>query len=258
MHTDTPQPLVTHLLDLRRRLLYALAAFSVAFLVCYIYSETIFQFLVKPLAHIFETKGQERRLIYTSLTEAFLTYIKVAAFGALFVSFPIVASQVWLFIAPALYKNERTLCLGLLVATPVLFFLGAAFAYWVVFPMAYEFFLSFETLAHKGTMAIQLEAKVNEYLSFVLRLIFAFGACFELPILLTLLCHVGMLTRQTLVDKWRIAVLIIFIVAAFITPPDMLSMLSLAVPLILLYAVSIVMIAFLETHNLKRKTTTHA
>jgi sec-independent protein translocase protein TatC len=256
MLTDTPQPLMNHLLDLRRRLLYSLAAFFLAFCICYIYSEAIFQFLAKPLARIFEAKGQERRLIYTSLTEAFLTYVKVAAFGSLFVSFPLIASQIWLFIAPALYKNERILCLGLLTATPVLFFMGATFAYMVIFPMAYEFFLSFENLAHPGTMAIQLEAKVNEYLSFVLRLIFAFGVCFELPILLTLLCHVGMLNRQSLIEKWRIAVLIIFIVSAFITPPDILSMLGLAVPLILLYAVSIIMITLLE--NKKRKTLPHA
>ncbi len=258
MPPDTPQPLMTHLLDLRRRLLYSLVAFFLAFGVCYVYSEEIFQFLVRPLAHIFEIKGQERRLIYTSLTEAFLTYIKVAAFGALFVSFPLVANQIWLFIAPALYKNERFIFLGFLVATPILFFLGAAFAYTIVFPMAYEFFLSFETTAHTGTMAIQLEAKVNEYLSFVLRLIFAFGVCFELPILLALLCQAGMLSRQSLIEKWRIAVLVIFVVAAFITPPDVLSMLSLAVPLILLYAISIVMITFLEKRQQKRKSLPYA
>jgi sec-independent protein translocase protein TatC len=199
-----------------------------------------------------QTKGEGRRLIYTGLTEAFLTYIKVAAFAAGFIAFPLIASQIWLFIAPGLYRHERKLFVGLLIATPILFFLGAAFAYTVIFPAAYQFFLSFESAAAAGSLPIQLEAKVNEYLSFVMRLIFAFGICFEMPVVLTLLASIDLVTRQGLIQKWRIAILLIFIIAAIITPPDILSMLGLALPLIILYGLSIVMVTFLENYRQRK------
>jgi sec-independent protein translocase protein TatC len=242
---DTPQPLIHHLLELRQRLIYALIGFFAAFVLCYAYSEEIFQFLVQPLATLLQEKGH-RRLIYTGLTEAFLTYIKVAAFAAAFLSFPIIASQVWMFIAPGLYRKERKVFVPLLIATPALFLIGAAFAYYVIFPVAYAFFLSFETPGSTGQLPIQLEAKVNEYLSFVMRLIFAFGISFELPVLLTLLANVGIVTSQGLIAKWRFAVVGIFIVAAIITPPDMLSMVGLAIPLIILYGLSILMVRWVE------------
>jgi sec-independent protein translocase protein TatC len=243
--SDNPQPLIEHLLELRQRLIYASIGFFVAFAFCYAYSEQIFQFLVQPLATLLQEKGH-RRLIYTGLTEAFLTYIKVAAFSAAFLSFPVVASQVWMFIAPGLYRKERKVFVPLLLATPLLFLIGAAFAYYVIFPAAYTFFLSFETPGSTGQLPIELEAKVNEYLSFVMRLIFAFGISFELPVLLTLLANVGMVTSQGLITKWRFAVVGIFIVAALITPPDMLSMVGLAIPLIILYGLSILMVKWVE------------
>ena len=242
---DTPQPLLYHLLELRQRLIYALIGFFAAFILCYAYAEEIFHFLVKPLAVLLQEKGH-RRLIYTGLTEAFLTYIKVAAFAAAFFSFPVIASQTWLFIAPGLYRKERKVFIPLLIATPVLFLIGAAFAYYVIFPNAYAFFLSFETPGSTGQLPIQLEAKVNEYLSFVMRLIFAFGISFQLPVLLTLLAKVGMVTSQGLITKWRFAVVGIFVVAAVITPPDMLSMVGLAIPLIILYALSVLMVRWVE------------
>jgi sec-independent protein translocase protein TatC len=243
--SDTPQPLLHHLLELRQRLIYALIGFFIAFILCYTFSEQIFRFLVQPLATLLQEKGQ-RRLIYTGLTEAFLTYIKVSAFAAAFLSFPVVASQLWMFIAPGLYRQERKVFVPLLIATPLLFLIGAAFAYYVIFPVAYTFFLSFETPGSTGQLPIQLEAKVNEYLSFVMRLIFAFGISFELPVLLTLLANVGMVTSQGLITKWRFAVVGIFIVAAIVTPPDMLSMVGLAIPLIVLYGISIIMVRWVE------------
>jgi len=253
---DHPRPLLEHLIELRKRLIYILIAFFLTFAVCYNFSEEIFQFLVKPLAALLQEKGAGRRLIYTGLTEAFLTYIKVAAFAASLIAFPLIASQVWMFIAPGLYQNERKLFISLLVATPILFVLGAIFAYTVIFPAAYQFFLSFESSAAIGSLPIQFEAKVNEYLSFVMRLIFAFGICFEMPIVLTLLASIGVVSRQSLIEKWRIAVLLIFIVAAVITPPDVLSMLGLALPLIILYGLSIIMVTILENYR-QRKSQSH-
>ena len=249
---DVERPLLEHLVELRKRLIYSLIAFFMVFSVCYFFSETIFQFLVKPLATLLQAKGEGRRLIYTGLTEAFLTYIKVAAFAASFIAFPVIASQIWLFVAPGLYLNERKLFICLLIATPVLFFLGATFAYTVIFPTAYQFFLSFESSSLLGHLPIQLEAKVNEYLSFVMRLIFAFGICFEMPVVLTLLAGINLITRQGLIEKWRISVLLIFIIAAIITPPDILSMLGLALPLIILYGLSIIMVTFLENYRQRK------
>ncbi|MCX7337951.1 MAG: twin-arginine translocase subunit TatC [Alphaproteobacteria bacterium] len=249
---DEPQPLMDHLIELRQRLIYALCGFFLMFAVCYYFSEAIFQFLVHPLANILQSKGGSRRLIYTGLTEAFLTYIKVAAFSAAFVSFPVIATQVWLFVAPGLYQNEKKIFVSLLAATPLLFFLGAAFAYFVIFPTAYQFFLSFESPGINGSLPIELEAKVNEYLSFVMRLIFAFGICFELPVILTLMASIGVVSHQSLIQRWRIAVVVIFVIAAFITPPDILSMLGLALPLIILYGLSIIMIRALENYRLRK------
>jgi sec-independent protein translocase protein TatC len=245
---DAPQPLLQHLLELRTRLIYALIGFFCAFIVCYMYAEEIFRFLVQPLATLLQEKGQ-RRLIYTGLTEAFLTYIKVSAFAAAFLSFPVIASQLWMFIAPGLYRQERKVFIPLLLATPVLFLIGAAFAYYVIFPAAYAFFLSFESPGSTGQLPIELEAKVNEYLSFVMRLIFAFGISFELPVLLTLLANVGMVSSRGLITKWRFAIVGIFILAAIVTPPDMLSMVGLAIPLIILYGVSILMVRWVENRN---------
>lgn len=254
---DAPQPILIHLIELRQRLIYSLIGFLVIFGACYAYSQEIFTFLVAPLSALLQEKGHHR-LIYTGLTEAFLTYIKVAAFAAAFLSFPLIASQLWLFIAPGLYRQERKVFLPLLVATPVLFLLGAAFAYYVIFPNAYAFFLSFETPGSTGQLPIQLEAKVNEYLSFVMRLIFAFGVSFELPVLLVLLANVGMVTAKALIAKWRFAIVGIFASAAIVTPPDILSMVGLAIPLIILYGLSILMVSWIERNRYKKESRYHA
>lgn len=250
--TDTPQPIFEHLIELRQRLIYSLLAYFAVFCLCYYNSEIIFQFLVQPLEDLLKQKGS-RRLIYTGLTEAFLTYVKVAAYSAAFVSFPVVAIQVWRFMAPGLYRDEKKIFLGLLAATPILFFVGALFAYYIVFPAAYSFFLSFETVGANGHLPIELEAKVNEYLSFVIRLVFAFGISFELPVVLTLLASIGVITSSALISKWRIAVVAIFAIAALITPPDMLSMIGLAIPLIVLYGLSILMVRFVERREQKKR-----
>lgn len=238
--TDTPQPLITHLTELRQRLIYCVGVFIVLCGINYYFSEQIFSFLAKPLGEI----AQGRRLIYTSLTEAFTTYVKVSLFGAFFLTFPFIAIQVWKFVAPALYQKEKRFFKWLLIATPLLFLMGALFAYYVIFPTAYTFFLSFESM--NGAMPIQLEAKVDEYLNFVMRLILAFGICFEMPVILALLALSNIVTYKMLKQHWRIAVVIIFAVAAVITPPDLMSMLGLAIPLVLLYALTLLMVKFIR------------
>lgn len=232
------QPMLAHLLELRTRLIHCLWAIGLAFVVCYYFAGDIYGFLVKPLAEAMN--GQDRRLIYTGLAEAFLTYVKLALWGACLIAFPAIAVQIWRFIAPGLYKHEQKAFLPFLVATPVLFTLGAALAYYCVMPLAWHFFLSFESPAAVTGLPIQLEARVSEYLSIAMTLIFAFGIAFQLPVLLVLLVRVGLLTVEQLVAFRRFAIVLIFVVAAVLTPPDVLSQLLLAVPLLVLYELSIV------------------
>jgi len=247
--TDQEMPLIMHLIELRRRLLYSLLAFAGAFAVCYYFSESIFAFLIKPLAQVFENK-EGRRLIYTGLTEAFVTYIKVAFFAALFISFPVLISQVWLFIAPGLYSQEKKVVLPFLFATPLLFIGGASFAYYCIIPPAWEFFLSFESPGIHGSLPIQLEGRVAEYLSIVMQLVLAFGICFQLPVLLVLLARLGVITAEQLINARKYSFLGILILSALLTPPDVLSMLGLALPLYSLYELSILLIKVVEKRKI--------
>ncbi len=237
--TEEKMSLIEHLTELRRRLMYAAVAFVLVFFVCFYFANTFFDFLVAPLAEVWKS-DENRRLIFTAMHEKFFTNIKVAFFAAAFISFPVIASQIWMFVAPGLYRNEKRAFLPFLLATPFLFFGGGAFVYYFVMPVAWEFFTSFEQLAAgQGELAIELEPKVNEYLSLVMRLIFAFGLSFELPVVISLLARVGMVTPDGLRKKRRYAIVIAFVAAAILTPPDPLSQLALAIPIIILYEVSI-------------------
>jgi sec-independent protein translocase protein TatC len=234
------QPLITHLLELRRRLLICFATFIVASSACYFVADDIYEFLVQPLAAAFPTP-EHRRLIYTGLTEAFMSYLKLAVFAGFLVSFPVVASQIYLFMAPGLYKQERRALIPYLVSAPLLFLAGAAFVYYLIFPAAWKFFIGFESAGSAGGLPIQLEARVADYLSIVMHLIIAFGLSFQLPIVLVLLVKTGMLSVEKLKRGRRYAIVIIVTVAAFITPPDMFSQIALSVPLYLLYELSILL-----------------
>ncbi len=233
------KPIIGHLVELRKRLLWVIAAMGVGTAVCFGFVEQIYSFLVEPLA-----QAGSQRLIYTGLTEAFFTYLKVAFFAGIFLTFPILLYQVWLFIAPGLYKNEKRAFLPFLIATPVLFFTGGAVVYYVVMPLAWPFFLSFQTGAQETTLPIQLEARVSEYLDLIMTLIFAFGLCFQLPVLLTLLGKAGLVSADWLASKRKYALIVTFIVAAFLTPPDIVSQIVLAMPILALYELSIVLIRY--------------
>lgn len=239
---DTQAPLLEHLVELRKRLVRAVMALMAAFGVCLYFAEDIFALLVQPLATAFG-EGQGK-LVYTRLYEAFFVEIKVALFAAFFVSFPIVANQLWAFIAPGLYAREKKAFLPFLIATPVLFTMGASLAYFVVMPTAFSWFLTFE-----GTTAgIPQEAlpAMGEYLDLVMRFILAFGISFLLPVLLMLLNRAGLVTRDQLVTARRYIIVLVFVFAAFITPPDVMSQLLLAIPLLILFEGSLLLMKFSE------------
>ncbi|HVY17593.1 MAG TPA: twin-arginine translocase subunit TatC [Rhodopila sp.] len=240
-------PLLDHLIELRRRLIWSAVAFLVCFLGAYYISGDIYYFLAEPLAQVLRDQGMnDPHLVYTQLYEAFFTKIKVAFFGGAFVSFPIVATQIWLFVAPGLYRSEKRALLPFLVATPVLFILGAALAYYFVFPFAWRFFASFQTPTGGGGVPIELLPRVSEYLDLVMKLIFAFGITFQLPVALTLLAKVGITSSKQLKKFRRYAYVGMFIIAAILAPPDVITQTGLALPLIALYEISILSARWVE------------
>ena len=242
---------ITHLTELRKRLINSFLCLFIFFIVCFYFSENLYSFLVEPYAKVVKANGLDRRLIFTALQETFLTYVKVSFFGAFFITCPFILIQIWKFIAPGLYKHEKNALLPYLILTPILFFLGGLLVYYLIMPLAINFFLSFESTGLTTNLPIQLEVKVNEYLSLIMTLIFAFGISFQLPVVLSLLARVGIINSDFLKEKRRHVVVIIFLVAAILTPPDPISQIGLAIPLLILYELSIISVRFIEKKNLK-------
>lgn len=241
----------SHFVELRSRLIKSIVFILVIFIISYTFADYIYNFLVEPYANAVKDDEISRRLIFTALHETFITYLKVAFFASIFLGSPILLMQIYKFIAPGLYKNEKKAILPYLIFTPILFLLGGVLVYYLVMPLAIKFFLSFETMGSSTTLPIQLEAKVNEYLSLIMRLIFAFGISFQLPILLNLLARTGVVNSIYLKKTRRYVIVIIFSVAAILTPPDPITQIGLAIPLLLLYELSIITVKFTEKKNKK-------
>ena len=235
---ETKDGFVSHLVELRERLIHSFIFLFVFFIVCYFFAEYLYGFLVEPYAQAVKDDGSERRLIFTALQETFLTYLKVSFFAAFFVTSP--------FIAPGLYKHEKQTIMPYLIATPILFFLGGVLVYYLIMPLAIKFFLSFESRGLATNLPIELEAKVNEYLSLVMKLIFAFGLSFQLPVILSLLARIGVVDSKFLKERRKYVVVIIFTAAAVLTPPDPITQIGLAIPLLILYELSIFSVKIIE------------
>ena len=238
--------LTGHLTELRSRLIKTFIFLVISFIFCYFFSSQIYAFLVKPYTTVIIENNLDRKLIFTALHEAFLTYLKVAFFASFFITSPILLTQLWKFVAPGLYKNEKRALLPYLVLTPLLFILGGLLVYYLIMPVAIKFFLSFESAGGTNNIPIQLEAKVNEYLSLIMRLIFAFGISFQLPVVLSLLAKIGFIDSFYLKKRRKYVVVIIFAAAAILTPPDPITQIGLALPLLLLYELSIIAVKIIE------------
>ena len=235
-------PLIEHLIELRTRLMWSIGGFFAAFLVCFFFAKQLFNLLVIPFKWAVHWAGlptDKVELIYTAPQEFFFTQIKLAMFGGMVIAFPLIATQIYKFIAPGLYKNERGAFLPFLIASPILFLMGAALVYFFFTPMVMWFFLAMQQTGPDSDVQISLLPKVSEYLSLIMTLIFSFGLVFQLPVVTTLMARVGLLTSKGLAEKRKWAIVIAFIVAAVLTPPDPISQLGLALPTILLYEFSI-------------------
>ncbi|WP_159760788.1 twin-arginine translocase subunit TatC [Sphingomonas sp. 8AM] len=248
---DSRAPLLDHLLELRRRLLYCIVAVLLAFFVCWYFAENIFAFLVQPLLH-----AGQKTVIYTQIFEAFFVQVKVAFFSAMMIAFPVIANQLWQFVAPGLYRKERRALLPFLLATPVLFLMGAAMAYYIAIPMALHFLLGYSGMI--GGVQQQALPAIGNYLSFVMQFLFGFGAAFLLPVLLMLLERGGIVTRKQLIGARRYAIVGAFAIAAVLTPPDVGSQLLLAIPLVILYEAAIIGIWFTERKRAREEVATAA
>ena len=259
LNADGNMTIIEHLTELRNRIFVIFAVFIVFFVACFIrplgsdsanIADIVYRFLQAPLADILLERGG--RMIFTGLHEGFFTQVKVAFFTSLCVAFPLVLIQIWIFVAPALYRNEKTAFAPFLVATPVLFVLGAAMVYYLVIPLAWQFFVSFENIGGEGALPIEVEPRISEYLTLVMRLMFAFGLSFELPVVLLLLVRAGILDADSLASKRKYAILLAFVAAAILTPPDVISQVLLAVPVILLYELSIIAARFMRKSDDKK------
>lgn len=250
----TRAPLMEHLMELRKRLIWSFLAIAVAFVLCFAFAQQIFDILLVPYQQADEAyrlakdlpPGEGMRLIFTAPQEFFFTQMKLALFGALFLAFPVLASQLYMFVAPGLYANERKAFLPFLLATPVLFVLGASLVYFLVMPLGLQFFMSFQQLGPENETQIEMLPQVSKYLGLIMTLIFAFGLCFQLPVLLTLLGRVGLVTSDGLRKNRKFAIVGAFAMAAILTPPDPISQLGLALPTLLLYEISLISVRMVE------------
>jgi sec-independent protein translocase protein TatC len=242
---------ISHITELRTRLIHSFIFLFIFFIFCYFFAEYLYGFLVEPYSQAVKNDSIERRLIFTALQETFLTYLKVAFFASFFITSPFILIQIWKFIAPGLYDHEKIAIMPYLVITPILFFLGGALVYYLIMPLAIKFFLSFESTGLVTNLPIQLEAKVSEYLSLIMKLIFAFGLSFQLPVVLSLLARVGVVDSEFLKKRRKYVVVIIFTAAAILTPPDPITQIGLAIPLLILYELSIFSVRLIEKKSKK-------